>query len=217
MYISSLLFAYEIWWSVWTWKLWCTGLVLRGCKLKRKHEVWKNIQDHFQKELQIVFSIAFSICGRINCDIIQTQLQILHNCFHVRERTVTENTNGNARFAIAFGLCHNLCVHIWKRIQFAIPFENGPEYSSIMKSTFSWSCNKLAKQIWQMLQCIFLFLFTMSLCSFEQCNQSQTVDFLNTVANQRCLIWSESTHSWKRDWNNHSNGQGEKHVKMHVH
>ncbi len=101
--------------------------------------------------------------------------------------------------------------------EFAIPFENGPEYSSIMKSALSWSCNKLAKQIWQMLQCIFLFLFAMRFCSFEQCNQSQTVDFLNTMANQRCLIWSESTHSWKQYSNNHNNGQGEKHVKIQVH
>ncbi len=31
--------------------------------------VWKNNQDFFQKELQIVFSIAFSTCGRINWDI----------------------------------------------------------------------------------------------------------------------------------------------------
>ncbi len=30
------------------------------------------------------------------------------------------------RFAIAFGLCHNLCTHMWKmqlKIQFAIPFK----------------------------------------------------------------------------------------------
>ncbi len=26
----------------------------------------------------------------------------------------SENANGNARFAIAFGLCHNLCAHMWK-------------------------------------------------------------------------------------------------------
>ncbi len=53
--------------------------------------VWKNIQDFFQKELQIVFSIAFSTCGRINCDIIQMQLQILHYRLHFcfRECTVT--------------------------------------------------------------------------------------------------------------------------------
>ncbi len=46
----------------------------------------------------------------------------------------SENANGNARFAIAFGLCHNLCAHMWKtqlKIQFAIPFEKSPEYSSI--------------------------------------------------------------------------------------
>ncbi len=38
----------------------------------------------------------------------------------------SENTKDNARFAIAFGLCHNLCAHMWKtqlKIQFAIPFE----------------------------------------------------------------------------------------------
>ncbi len=29
------------------------------------------ISGFFQKELQIVFSIAFSTCGHINCDIIQ--------------------------------------------------------------------------------------------------------------------------------------------------
>ncbi len=49
----------------------------------------------------------------------------------------SENANGNARFAIAFGLCQKLCVQIWKtqlKIQFAIPFENCPEYPSILNS-----------------------------------------------------------------------------------
>ncbi len=32
--------------------------------------IWKNIQDFFQKELQIVFSIAFSTCGCINNSIL---------------------------------------------------------------------------------------------------------------------------------------------------
>ncbi len=44
---------------------------------------------------------------------------------------VCENANGNLQFHLD---CHNLCVHIWKtqlKIQFAIPFENCPEYSSI--------------------------------------------------------------------------------------
>ncbi len=43
----------------------------------------------------------------------------------------SENANSNARFTVAFGLCHNLCVHMWKtqlKIQFATPFENCPEY-----------------------------------------------------------------------------------------
>ncbi len=46
----------------------------------------------------------------------------------------SENTKDNARFAIAFGLCHNSCAHMWKtqlKIQFAIPFEKSPDYSSI--------------------------------------------------------------------------------------
>ncbi len=46
----------------------------------------------------------------------------------------SENANGNARFAIAFGLCYNLCAHVWKtqlKIQFAIPFEKSPVNSSI--------------------------------------------------------------------------------------
>ncbi len=49
----------------------------------------------------------------------------------------SENTKDNARFAIAFGLCHNLCAHMWKtqlKIQFAIPFEKSPDYSSIEKT-----------------------------------------------------------------------------------
>ncbi len=48
----------------------------------------------------------------------------------------SENTKDNARFAIAFGLCHNLCAHMWKtqlKIQFAIPCEKSPDYSSIIK------------------------------------------------------------------------------------
>lgn len=36
-----------------------------------------------KKELQIVFEIAFSICGRIHCDIMQTQLQIAHLYFDI--------------------------------------------------------------------------------------------------------------------------------------
>ncbi len=38
----------------------------------------------------------------------------------------------NARYAIAFGLCHNWCAHMWKtqlKIQFAIPFEKSPDSS----------------------------------------------------------------------------------------
>ncbi len=46
----------------------------------------------------------------------------------------SENANGHARFAIGFGLCHNLCVHIWKtqlKIQFAIILEKSLENPSI--------------------------------------------------------------------------------------
>ena len=53
--------------------------------------LWNDIPDIIQKELQIVFAIAFSNCGRIKCDIIQTQMQIAHYRLHFRlsERTVT--------------------------------------------------------------------------------------------------------------------------------
>ncbi len=47
----------------------------------------------------------------------------------------SENANGNARFAVAFGLRHNVCAHMWKtqlKIKLAIPFEENPEYSSIV-------------------------------------------------------------------------------------
>jgi len=32
-------------------------------------KIWNDILDSIQKELQIVFAIAFSICARIRCDI----------------------------------------------------------------------------------------------------------------------------------------------------
>ncbi len=51
--------------------------------------VWKDIPDNFQKELENVFLIVFSICGRINRDIIQMQLQILHYRLRFRECTMT--------------------------------------------------------------------------------------------------------------------------------
>ncbi len=62
----------------------------------------------------------------------------------------SENANGNARFEIAFGLCHNLSIHIWKtqlKIQFIIPFENSPENPSIWKlksavTVIEWDKNK---------------------------------------------------------------------------
>ncbi len=47
--------------------------------------------DYFQIQLQNVFSIVVSRCGRINCEIIQ--MQILHYRLYLnfRERTVTAN------------------------------------------------------------------------------------------------------------------------------
>ncbi len=63
-------------------------------------------------ELQIVFSIAFSICGRINCDIIQMQLQILHYRLHFRfrERTVTATfqMKKQSPFATVFPMSYEL-------------------------------------------------------------------------------------------------------------
>ncbi len=57
---------------------------------------------------------------------------------------------GNARFAIAFGLRHNLCAHMWKtqlKIQFAIPFENSQEdpsiHDSLLLMVSQLSCNGL--------------------------------------------------------------------------
>ncbi len=74
--------------------------------------VWNNIQGNVQKELQILFSIAFSICGRINCDIIQMQLLILHYClhFHFRERTVTATLQMKKQspFATVFPMSYEL-------------------------------------------------------------------------------------------------------------
>ncbi len=74
--------------------------------------IWKNNQDFFQKELQIVFSIAFSTCGRINCDITQMQLQILHYLlyFHFRERTVTATfqMKKQSPFATVFPMSYEL-------------------------------------------------------------------------------------------------------------
>ncbi len=75
-------------------------------------QVWKNNQDFFQKELQIVFSIAFSTCGRINCDITQMQLQILHYLlyFRLRKRTVTATfqMKNQSPFATVFPMSYEL-------------------------------------------------------------------------------------------------------------
>ncbi len=63
-------------------------------------------------ELQIAFSIAFSTCGRINCDIIQMQLQILHYRLHFRfrERTVTATfqMKKQSPFATVFPMSYEL-------------------------------------------------------------------------------------------------------------
>lgn len=55
---------------------------------------------------------------------------------------VSDFGNGNARFAIEFGLCQNV-IHTWKmqlKIQLAIPFENCPEYSSILGGHTAYAC-----------------------------------------------------------------------------
>ncbi len=68
--------------------------------------------DYFQIELQIVFSIVFSIRGRINCDIIQMQLQILHYRLHFsfREHTVTAKfqMKKQSPFATVFPMSYKL-------------------------------------------------------------------------------------------------------------
>ncbi len=53
------------------------------------HCSMESFLDYFQIELQNVFSIVVSICGRINCDIIQMQILHLPFAFNFRERTVT--------------------------------------------------------------------------------------------------------------------------------
>ncbi len=69
-------------------------------------KLWKDFLDYFQIELQIVFSIAFSMCGCINCYIIQMQSQILHYRLHFRfcERTVTVQNP----FATVFPMSYKL-------------------------------------------------------------------------------------------------------------
>lgn len=59
--------------------------------------------DNFQNRSQIVFAIAFSICGRINCDDIQMKMQIgleyrLHFSF---TQTYSQISTGSL-FAVAF-------------------------------------------------------------------------------------------------------------------
>ncbi len=66
----------------------------------------------FSTKLQIVFSIAFFTYGRINCDIIQMKLQILHYRlhFHFRERTVTATfqMKKQSPFATVFPMSYEL-------------------------------------------------------------------------------------------------------------
>ncbi len=52
-------------------------------KNKQNTLVWNDFPDYFQIELQNVISIAFFIRGRINCDIIQMQLQIFTVCITI--------------------------------------------------------------------------------------------------------------------------------------
>ncbi len=77
-----------------------------------ENKVWKDFPDYFKIELQIVFSVAFSTCGRINCDIIQMQLQILYYRLHFRfrERTVTATfqMKKQSPFATVFPMSYEL-------------------------------------------------------------------------------------------------------------
>lgn len=48
-------------------------------------QLWKYLAGNIQKQLQAVFAIAFPICVRINCDIIQMKMQIVYHRYNLTQ------------------------------------------------------------------------------------------------------------------------------------
>ncbi len=88
-----------------------TGTIFIILAVDQNTIIWKDIPDYFQTELLIVFSIAFSICGCINCDIIQMQLQILHYRFCKRTVTAKFQMKKQSPFLTVFPMSITIYTH----------------------------------------------------------------------------------------------------------